>query len=304
MLRRGAIRLLALAGIILGGLFVSYGQVPTAAGPVGNLCGVVFEESQTQVFEAEVALIAVGAAEPVVSALTNDRGGFCFTDLPAGSYTLEVAKKPWPNQPTRTVTVEAGNTTLTKIELEYEPGEPRGTFEESFDGMGPDEQRGVLERLLAAGDTESIHELARRLVPKRSVGIELGRLARGLDTRKLVDEMIRYLERGYLPPLKTARFLHALGELSQPGDTRIIPLLLSKLTDGRRLPPGNYVTWSGLYDPAKQYYVSDEALLALAKITGRDFKYELGRSPIANQRAINSAREWWRNELAKKQSRQ
>lgn len=301
MFRRGAIRWLLLAGIILAGAFVSSAQAPSAAGPVGNLCVAVVEESQTQVSEAEVAVLASGSDDPLATGQTDDRGGFCFTGLSEGSYTLRVAKKPWPNQPTHAATIQAGNTTLTKIELEYEPGEPRAAFEESFDGMGPDEQRGVLERLLAAGDTESIRELARRLVPKRSVGIELGRLARGLETRTLLDEMIRYLERGYLPPLKTARFLHALGELSQPGDTRIIPLLLGKLTDGRRLPAGNYATWSGLYDPEKQYYVSDEALLALAKVTGRDFKYELGRSPIANQRAINSAREWWRNELAKKQ---
>lgn len=282
-----------LAGILTSGVCV---HAQTA-----SLCGVVVEESQSQVAEALVELILAGAPEPAATALTNARGEFCLPDLPEGSYTLKVSKKPWPDQLARPLPLQAGNLTSLKVELEYEPGEPRASYAESLDGLQPGERRAVMERLLMAGDTESLRELARRLVPKRSVGIELGRLVRGLQTQKLVEELMRQLERSYLPPLKTARYLHALGEV---GDERVTPFLLSKLSDGRRLPPGNYVTWNGLYDPAQQYYVSDEAALALAKLTGKDFKYELGRSPIANQRAINSAREWWRNEQIKKQERQ
>jgi hypothetical protein len=269
-----------------------------AAAQLGGICGVVVEESQTQVADAEVKIIPAAATDPAAVATTDARGEFCVNDLPEGSYILKVSKKPWPDQPARTIEAQAGNTTLLKIELEYEPGEPRARFEESLDGLDPFERRALVEQLLTAGDTRSLHELVRRLVPKRSVGIELALLVRGLESRKLADELLRSLERGYLPPLKTARFLHALGEL---GDPRVTPLLLSKLTDGRRLPPGTYVTWDGLYDPARHYYVSDEAALALAKTTGRDFKYQLGRPPLANQRAIDNAREWWRQEQAKKQ---
>jgi hypothetical protein len=269
----------------------------------GDFCGLVVEESQTQVADAEVHLFAADGTEPLATT-TDGRGEFCFRGLAAGSYAFQVVRKPWPAQPRHTVEVLAGDTSLRKVELEYEPGEPRASFGESLDGLGPDDRRAVLEGLLVAGDTESLRELARRLVPKRSVAIELGRLTRGLETRRLVDELIRWLERGYLPPLKTARFLHALGELGTLEDDRIIALLLRKLTDGRRLPPGNYVTWAGLYDPARQYYVSDEALLALTKLSGKDFNYELGRSPLANQRAIENAREWWRQEVAKKSERE
>lgn len=281
------------AGVLLSAL--------AAEAQVGSVCGLVVEESQTQVAEAQVQLLAAGSADPSKAASTDARGEFCFADLLEGSYTLTVSKKPWPDQLVRIVEVRADHTTRLKIELEYEPGEPRASFEESLDGLDPGERRAVVERLLAAGDSQSLHELARRLVPKRSVGIELGFLVRGLQTGKLVEEVLRYLERGYLPPLKTARFLHVLGEL---GDERVIPLLLNKLTDGRRLPPGNYVTWNGLYDPAQRYYVSDEALRALTKMSGRDFKYQLGKPPLSNQRAIDNAREWWRQEQAKKQERQ
>ncbi|MFQ5926539.1 MAG: carboxypeptidase-like regulatory domain-containing protein [Terriglobia bacterium] len=290
----------------LQGLLILSSVLATAAGlsaQTPNLCGRVVEESQMQVAEAQVELTPVGATEAVAVASTDARGVFCFT-VAEGSYRLKVAKKPWPDQPPHAAEVQAGNTTVVKIELEYEPGEPRARFEESLDGMDPGARRALVEQLLVAGDSASLHELARRLVPKRSVGIELSRLTRGLPTQKLVQELLRYLERGYLPPLKTARFLHALGEVSEPGHERIIPLLLRKLTDGRRLPPGSYVTWSGLYDSARQYYVSDEAALALTKITGRDFKYQLGRPPFRNQRAIANAREWWRNEQTKKQEQQ
>ncbi|MFQ5816955.1 MAG: carboxypeptidase-like regulatory domain-containing protein [Terriglobia bacterium] len=285
---------LALSGVLASPL-AAYAQR-------GEVCGRVVEESQTQVAEAKVELIAAGATEPVAVASTDARGVFCFT-APQGSYRLKVSKKPWPEQPAHPAEIQLGNTTLVKIEFEYEPGEPRASFEESLDGMEPGARRALMEQLLA-GDSESLHELARRLVPKRSVGIELGYLTRGLQTQKLVQELLRYLERGYLPPLKTARFVHTLGELASPGDERIITVLLRKLTDGRRLPPGNYVTWSGLYDPAQHYYVSDEAALALAKITGQNFKYQLGRSPFQNRRALERAREWWRNELQKKREQQ
>lgn len=276
-----------------------------AEAQTGTVCGMVVEESQTQVAEAEVQLWPAGGGDALARATTNVRGEFCFENVLAGSYSIWAGRKPWPEQPAKCcITVDAGGTTSVRIELEYEPGEPRASFEESLDGLGPDDRRAVLEGLLVAGDTQSLHELARRLVPKRSVAIELGRLTRGLETRRLVDELIRWLERGYLSPLKTARFLHALGELGTPEDDRIIALLLRKLTDGRRLPPGNYVTWAGLYDPARQYYVSDEAMLALTKLSGKDFNYELGRPPLTNQRAIENAREWWRQELAKKSERE
>lgn len=268
-----------------------------------SLCGQVVEESQVQLAEVEVQLVPAdaSASQPPLTDVTDERGEFCFFDLAAGTYTLTASKKPWPAQPTHKLAVGPGHAGVIKLELEWEPGEPRASFEESFDGLGPGDRRPVLEELLRKGDTDSLHELARRLVPKRSVSIELAPLTRGLEVKKLVDELLRYLERGYLPPLKTARFIHALGEL---GDDRAMPLLLNKLTDGRQLPPGNYVTWSGFYDPEKKYYVSDEAALALTKIAGRDFKYQLGLPPLRNQRAIDNARTWWQEEELRRRDRQ
>ena len=274
-----------------------------------SLCGLVVEESQVQLAEVEVALVPAGASEPPIPAevsprlteLTDERGEFCFFGLAAGTYALTASKKPWPPQPTHQVQIGPGQPGVIKLELEWEPGEPRAAFEESFDGLDAGQRRDLLERLLRQGDTESLHELARRLVPKRSVGIELAPLTRGLEIKKLVDELLRYLERGYLPPLKTARFVHVLGEL---GDERAIPLLLRKLSDGRQLPHGSYVTWAGFYDSEKNYYVSDEAALALSKLTGRDFKYQLGLPPLSNQRAIDSARAWWRDEELRRRDRQ
>lgn len=292
---------LLLAAVILAALAAGSSSPLHAQLQTWSLCGQVVEESQTQLAEVEVELVPAGASEPRLTDLTDARGEFCFFRLAAGTYALTASKKPWPPQPTHEIEVGPGQPGVIKLELEWEPGEPRATFEESLDGLQPGDRRALLERLLRQGDAESLHELARCLVPKRSVGIELAPLTRGLETKKLVDELLRYLERGYLPPLKTARFLHVLGEL---GDERPIPLLLRKLTDGRRLPPGSYLTWAGFYDPEKNYYVSDEAALALAKITGRDFKYRLGLPPLQNQRAINGARAWWRDEQLRRRDRQ
>lgn len=289
-------RFFLLAALLAGAL----GAPKLRGSQTGNLCLLVVEESQTQVVEAEIKILPEGGTAPLVAGLTDQRGVACFENLPAGRYTLQVAKKPWPAQPAHGLEIQADQLTEWKIELEYEPGEPRATYEESLEGMEPGQRRGVIEQLLVAGDAQSIRELTRRLVPKRSVAIDLGFLTRGLDTKKLVDEIVRYLERGYLPPLKTARFLYSLGEL---GDERVVPLLIRKITDARRLPPGNYVTHDGIYDPARQYYVADEAARALVRITGREFHYEFGRSPIANQRAIEQFRDWWRQEELKKQER-
>jgi hypothetical protein len=78
--------------------------------------------------------------------------------------------------------------------------------------------RSVLDRLLTQGDTNSIREAARRLLPKRGCA-STSPHRRGKDPKPLCDELMRQVESSYLPPLKTARYVYAVGELAD-GRTR------------------------------------------------------------------------------------
>ena len=281
------------------------GQAPPPAEEKKNtgwVCGGVVDESFSLVAEADLALIPAveaGAPEPAPAArgTTDAHGSFCFQDLPPGFYQLRVAKAPWPIQPLRPVEIRAGLLNrLTPIELELEPGEPRVSYQESLDGMPPAQARAMMERLLLQGDSTSIKELARRLLPKRGVRIDLGPLVLHLDTKPLMDELMRELDTEYLPPLKTARYVYVVGELID-ARTRdaAAQLLLRKLRDGRRLPAGPSA-------PAESgtASVSDVAIYAFVRLSGKDFGWKYGQSPLQNQRPIEGARTWWDNEVARR----
>jgi hypothetical protein len=275
-----------------------------AAKSSGWVCGEALDESHAFVSGANLELYppaeaSAADAAPVAQGKSDERGNFCLQDIAPGFYELRVVRDPWPTQPSRAVEVRAGlvNRLTPPIELELEPGVPRVSFEESFDGMSPGAGRAVIERLLLQGDTASIQEVARRLLPKRGVMIDLKRLALGLDMRALVQDLLRRLDSGSLPPLKTARYVYAVGELSDPR-TRgvVVPALLQKLRDGRPLPATLTAT---LGQAEGRTYVSDIAIHALARFAGKDFKWNYGKPPLQNQRAIVGARDWWRSELAK-----
>lgn len=285
------------------------GSEPAQTGS-GWVCGVVVDETSSFVAEAEAVLRpqaesgAPGSAtrQSVARAITNSRGTFCIRDLLPGFYQLQVIKDPWPAQPPRTVEVRAGmvNRLTPPIELELEPGEPRISYSESFDGMSAVQGRAVMERLVAQGDAASIEELARRLLPKRGPRLDLAPLVLGLDVKPLADELMRQLRSGYLPPLKTARYLYAVGELADERTRdNVIQLMLGKLRDARRLPPSPYTL---LGESGETGYVSDQAIHALARIAGKDFGWKYGKPPLQNQKSIRKAQTWWDQELRARRS--
>ncbi|MFQ5777883.1 MAG: carboxypeptidase-like regulatory domain-containing protein [Terriglobia bacterium] len=275
-------------------------------GASGWVCGGVLDETHALVTGAQVALYPREApaapetgkpeAEPLARATTDPHGVFCLRDLPPGFYQLQVTKDPWPAQPRRTVEVRAGlMNRLTPIEMELEPGEPRVSYKESFDGMPVSRGRALMERLLLRGDAASVEELARRLLPKRGAEIDLAPLVQGLDVKPLLEELLRELEDKPLPALKSARFLYVVGELA---DNRthdnVVQFLLRKLRDGRRLPSTPGAVYAGAH---RATYVSDVAIRQLARQAGKDFKWKYGLPPLQNRNAIQSANIWWREEL-------
>jgi hypothetical protein len=119
----------------------------------------------------------------------------------------------------------------------------------------------------------------------------------GLNVRPLLDEILRQLGQGYLPPLKTARYVYLAGDLGDPRTREVVvPALLEKLRDARTLPPG---PMARLSEDASPVYVSDIAIQALARYAGKDFKWNYGKPPFQNERAMANARDWWRSELQK-----
>jgi len=296
-----------LVSLTLAPFAVLYGaqgeQDAPANAQTGWVCGAVVDETYAQVAEAELKLYpasAPAAAEPVTMDVSEAHGGFCLRDLAPGFYELRVAKHPWPPQPARSVEIRAGlMNRLNPIELELEPNEPRVSFAESFDGMPTGQARSVLEGLMQAGDAASLREAARRLLPKNGVRIEIGRMLLGIDPKPLVEEVLRQVEGGPLPPLKTARYLHVLGELEDPRtETNVMRALLSKLRDGRLVPS---LPSSGTADRA--VYVSDVAIEGVAHIAGKDFKWRYGLPPMQNQSAIQGAYTWWTQEQQRRDSR-
>lgn len=300
-------RRISLAGLVLiAAACLSAGaQEQGQPGPTattGWVCGVVIDESQGFVEAAEAKLFSTPPGEaPVATATSDAHGVFCFQDVAPGFYELRVSKERWPPQPTRQVEARAGLLNrLLPIELELEPGEPRISFDDSFDGMPLSQARSVLDRLLSQGDTNSIREAARRLLPKRGVRIDIARIAVGKDPKPLCGELMRQVESSYLPPLKTARYVYAVGELAD-GRTKdnVMLFLLRKLRDGRRLPsaPGSAVGAEG------PVYVSDIAMEVYSRLNNHDFKWRYGQPPSQNQSSIAAARTWWDQELQRREKK-
>ena len=275
---------------------------PSSEATTGWICGVVIDESQAFIEGVEAKLFApAAAADPVAVATSDPHGVFCFQDVAPGFYDLRVSKERWPPQQSRQVEARAGLLNrLLPFELELEPGEPRVSFDDSFDGMPLSLARSVMGRLLDQGDTSSIREAARRLLPKRGVRIEVGRIAVGNDPKPLCDELMRQVESSYLPPLKTARYIIAVGELVD-GRTKdnVMRFLLKKLRDGRLLPspPGSPL---GSESPV---YVSDIAMEVYSRLNNHDFKWKYGQPPSQNQSSIAAARTWWDQELQRREKR-
>lgn len=276
----------------------------------GWVCGVVIDETTAFIADVRISLLpedasGVPGADPVAEAKTDVHGQFCLQDLPPGFYALRPQRELWPPQPPRTVEVRAGlvNRLTPAIELELEPGEPRVSVQDSLDAMQPGEARATVESLLRRGDAASVQELARRLLPKRGPVLphNLNRLVIGLDVKPLLDELIRQLDRG-LPPLKTARYVYLAGELADP-KTRdiVIPVLLRSLRDGRPLPKRAVKRGE---DGEGTTFVSDIAIVALARFSGNDFKWKYGTPPLQNQSPITRADDWWRRELEKEADKQ
>jgi hypothetical protein len=309
MARRGQFFSTLVLAVLLGASLPAQ-EENTAAGWV---CGFTLEEGVGLAIGAELSLyppagttgnggVGESSGEPVARVTSDEHGSFCFTDLAPGFYELRVAHAGWPLQSPRSVEVRAGlMNRLAPIEFEREPGDPKVSFAESVDGMPPMQARGVLEQLLRQGDAASLQEAARRLLPKRSVIVDVNRVMPAMDPKPLLQELVRQLEGGYLPPMKTARVVYVAGEITDPRTRDIaMPVLLRKLRDGRSLPPSPSDTFPGAEGTL---YVSDFAIHALARIAGKDFNWRYGKSPIENQKAITAAQEWWRQEAAKEQSK-
>ncbi len=99
--------------------------------------------------------------------------------------------------------------------------------------------------------------------------------------------------------MKTARYVYLIGELADPrtidAATR---LLLDKLRDGRPLPPSPH---NPISEQGRMAYVSDLVMHALARLAGKDFDWQYGKPPMQNRSAISRARNWWQQELARRQ---
>lgn len=284
-----------LAGFCAAGLPVRAQEGETPAG--GWVCGQVVLENGTVAIEPQLKLApADRPEEEAVAEMAGDaRGHFCFKDQPAGFYDLYVRHTPWPRQAPRRVEVRAGlvNRLTPPTEVRLEPGEPSVRFEESFDGMPQADARALFAELVSKGDQTSLAEAARRFLPKRGVAIDVNRLL-AADPKALVQALMRQLEERVLPPLKTSRYIYLIGELGDPRiENIVIPFLLGRMRDGRILP--KLATMS-----ERPTYVSDIAVQEVARYAGKDFKWKYGLPPLQNQSAINRARDWWRNELAKK----
>ena len=289
---------IVLAGVIA---MVCAPTVPLRAQAVANggwVCGLVTLENGGIAVEPQLRLVPPDQldAEPVAQMAAGPRGQFCFKDVPPGFYDLLAGQPGWPRQPPRRVEVRSGliNRLTTSIEVQFEPNDPSVRYEESFDGMSPTDARFFLRQLVTKADRTSLEEAARRLLPKRSVAIDVNNLSQGFDPKPLVQELMRQLENNLLPPIKTARYVYLIGELGDPRlEDVIVPFLLQKLSDGRALPQAFTLA-------EKPTYVSDYVIQEVVRYSGRDFKWKYGESPIRNQSAVRRAREWWRNELAKK----
>lgn len=263
----------------------------------GWVCGMVRLEDGGFAVEAKLSLLPDGQpdGEPVVQITGDTRGQFCFEDVPQGFYELVVEQEGWPQQISRRVEVRTGlvNRLTPSFEVQLEPGDPSVRYEESFEGMSSGEARALLGDLLKKGDQISLGEAARRFLPKRGVPVDLNRILGG-DPKALVQELMRQLEETRLPPLKTARYIYVIGELGDPRiEDILVPFLLLRLNDGRVLPQAATMS-------ERPVYVSDIVIQEVMRYSGKDFKWEYGLSPIQNQRAIRRARDWWRNELAKR----
>jgi hypothetical protein len=276
----------------------------------GWVCGLVVDEGSSFIAGAQLQLYRQGEAgleeaAPVAELASDQHGQFCLRDLAPGFYELQVVHAPFPMQPTRAAEVRAGlvNRLTPPLELQLEPGDPSVSVKESFDGMALGEARATLERLLR-GDSTSLQELARRLLPKRGVVLphNINRLVVGLDVKPLVDELLHQLDNRSLPPLKTARFVYLIGELSDPRNRSVVvPELLRRLRDARPLPS---VRSPSDGEGAQTTYVSDIAITALARHSGKDFKWKYGQPPFQNRGPVNAARDWWRSELQKEAEKQ
>jgi hypothetical protein len=294
--------------VLLAGLLVVMPGATAQTGAdatTGWVCGLVVDEASSIIVTAQLRLYRQGQAgpeqaAPVAEAASDEHGRFCLEDLAPGFYELEVAHAPWPVQPTRAVEIRAGlvNRLTPPVEMQLEPGDPSVSQRESFDGMALGEARATMEALLQ-GDSTDLGELARLLLPKRGVVLphNINRLVIGLDVKPLVDELLRQLDSGSLPPLKTARFVYLIGELSDPRNRNtVVPQLLRRLSDARPLPsvrpPSDDVG-------AQTTYVSDIAITALVRHSGKDFKWKYGEPPFQNRGPVNAARDWWRSELQK-----
>jgi len=303
-------------GMMLAGLSLVLGSsaaAPAAAlqtgadATTGWVCGVVVDETFATVSGAQLRLHRQGEDNPgpVAEATSDNHGQFCLRDLAPGFYDLHVAQAPWPAQPARRVEARAGlvNRLTPAVELLLEPGEPSVSLQESLDAMPLGEARATAERLLR-GDSADLQELARRLLPKRGVVLphNINRLVIGLDVKRLVDELLRQLDARSLPPLKTARYVYLVGEFSDPRNRHVVvPELLRQLSDARPLPSTRRPTDE---EAPQTTYVSDIAVMALARHSGKDFKWKYGQPPYQNQGPINAARDWWRNELQKEAEKQ
>lgn len=295
------------------GLLVGLAALPLTAQEPGNssqqpittgwVCGVVVDESFAFVSDAQVGLYPrdTDSGDPLAQMTSNEHGAFCLQNLEPGFYHLRVSKAPWPPQPPRLAEVRAGKVNrMGPIELDREPGDPQVSYQDSFDGMQPGEARALAERLLNKGDIDSLRELARRLLPKSGVALDVNRVMPPVDPKPLLEILMKELERGYLPPIKTARYVFLVGELADPRNRQAASaLLMQKLRDGRPLP----VALAGSFGDGENAYVSDVAIHALIRLAeGKDFHWKYGKPPLQNQDAINRAREWWDKTFTKKDS--
>ncbi len=264
----------------------------------GWICGRARLENGSPAIQAQLVLRPDGQPEaaPLAEMGVDRNGDFCFEGLAGGFYDLAFNTANWPLQPPRRVEARAGlvNRLTPPIEIQFEPGDPSVSFEESFDGMSVTRGNVLLRELLEVGDTNALSEAVRRFLPKRAVTIELNRLTAGLDAKPLVHELMRGLLEGTLPPIKTARYVYLIGELGDPRvEEVVVPFLLDRLRDGRTLPLGATMTENPVY-------VSDIAIQELTRYAGKDFRWAYGQPPLRNLSAINRARNWWRIEVEKR----
>lgn len=116
------IRFIVIGGVVFGALLLASCRLFSSSGKAsasgGRIEGTVVDEQRRPLAEVVVVITATTARDsyPEIAPITNEKGVFSFSELPAGQYTLRAAREGFREQ-TKTVTVEDGKVARVEFVL-------------------------------------------------------------------------------------------------------------------------------------------------------------------------------------------